>query len=338
MAAFLPARARIRVCSSLLVLLLTSYLDLAAQAAHYDPFNSLGSPTSNVPGYENRGGTTLRVTVFGENAKTRLDRQCLVKLTNTNSQNISWQTTDDRSEAGFGDLPAGHYEIEISAVGFVTSYKEFNAMSSFMPVNLDIVLRKDPAAVALRFADAAMPARARKETKQGISALKSGKWDEANKRLSAAYELAPENPDVNFLLGYAYYEKKELARASQFLGAATSLSPGNVQALTLLGRLSLEQEDYGRAVSNLERAVRVDSDYWVAHDLLAASYLKQRKFDAARQQAELAITKGKQGATASRLVLGQALINLGERERGIQTLKDSSPAPPRTQRSHRFRH
>ncbi len=102
-----------------------------------------------------------------------------------------------------------------------------------------------------------------------------------------------------------------------------------MQALTLLGRLSLQQEDYGRAVSNLEKAVLVDSDYWVAHDLLAASYLKERKFDKARDEAQLAISKGKGEATASQLVLGQALVNLGQRQEGIQALKDFVAAAPK---------
>src|SRR5215831_14922919 len=331
----LPLHAAIRLWSRLVLLVAAS--SLAAHAQHYDPFNSLGSTTSNVPGYENRGGTTLRITVFAENTKTRLDRQSLIKLTNTTSQNISWQTTDDRSEVGFGDLPSGRYDVEVSAVGFLTTHKEFQAASSFIPVNLEIILQKDPAAVALSFFDTAMPARARKETKHGVSALKSGKWNEADKRLAAAYKLAPQNPDVNFLLGYLYYQKKEFGKASQFLGTAASLSPSNVQTLTLLGRVSLVQEDYGRAVSNLEKAVIADSDYWVAHDLLAASYLKQQRFDQARQQAELAISKGKEAASASRLVLGQALIHLGQREQGIQTLKDfvanepKNPSVPQVQ-------
>jgi uncharacterized protein (DUF2141 family) len=158
-------RASLRLSSSLALLLVASAL--VAHAQHYDPFNSLGSTTSNVPGYENRGGTTLRITVFAESTKTRLDRQCLIKLINTNSQNISWQTTDERSEVGFGDLPSGHYDVEVSAVGFLTAHKEFQTMGAFIPVNLEIVLEKDPTAVSLSFVDEAMPARARKEAKHG---------------------------------------------------------------------------------------------------------------------------------------------------------------------------
>lgn len=295
----------------------------------YDPFNAGGNTPSEMRGYDYHGGAILLITVYSESTKTRLDRQSLVKLTNQSTQTVSWQTTTDLSEVTFGDVPFGHYDIEVSAVGYITGHKEFQALTAIGPVKLEIILQKDPAAVQLDFADGAMPPKARKETKRGVSALKSRKWDDADRRLGAAYKLAPENPDVNFLLGYLYYQRKDFGRAADFLGTASKLSPHNVQALTLLGRLRLQQEDYGRAVSNLEKAVSADSDYWVAHDLLAASYLKQRQYEKAREQAELAISKGKENATASQLVLGQALVNLGQRQEGINALKDFIAATPK---------
>ena len=295
-----------------------------------DPFNAQGT-TNSIRGFESHGGATLLLTVFSESTRTKLDRQALVKLTNQTSQTTTWQTSSQDSEVTFGDLQFGHFDIEVSAVGYLSSHKEFQATNSVAPFTFEIVLQKDPAAVQFNISDAAMPAKARKDAKHGVSALKSGKWDEAGKRLAAAYKTAPENSDLNFLLGFLYFQKKDYGRAADFLGNAASLGPSNVQALTLLGRLNLEQEDYGRAVSNFEKAVVLDSDYWVAHDLLATSYLKQQKYDKARDEAEVAINKSKGNAPASQLVLGQALINLGQRQEGIQTLKDfmaSSPKNP----------
>lgn len=317
------------------LLLLASLIAFApaafSQQPHTDIFNGIGSTTNNNPVYENNGGTMLRVTVFAETTKTRLDRQSLIRLNNTSTQNLSWQTTDDHSEVGFGGLPPGHYEVEANAVGYLPAHKEFQAIGSFSNVNLEFVLQKDPEAVKLNFEDGTMPPKARKQTKHGVSALKSGKWDEASKRLDAAYKLAPDNADVNFLLGYTYFEKKDFDRAADFLGNASNLSPHNVQALTLLGRLRLQQEDYSRAVSNLEKAVTADADYWIAHDLLAASYLKQKKYDKARDEAQTALNKSEGNAHASQLVLGQALVNLGQRPEGIQALKEflaNSPNNP----------
>lgn len=303
-----------------------------AQApARYDPFNDFSSPTNTTTGYISRNGTTARVVVFAENATTRLDRQSLVKLTNHGLQTISWQTTNELSETGFGDLPFGHYEIEVSAVGFISERREFQAITANVPIKLEIVLHKDPAAINFDIEDAALPAKARKQTKRGLSALKSGNLNEAGKRLSEAYQLAPSNPDLNFLLGYLYYQKKELGRAAEYLNSATTLNPSDAQALTLAGRLSLEQEDYGRAVSSLERAIVANSDSWVAHDLLATSYLKQQKYEQARDEAQTALTKAKGNAPASQLVLGQSLVNLGEKTEGLKALQEfvnNSPKSP----------
>ena len=176
-----------------------------------------------------------------------------------------------------------------------------------------------------------MSSKARKDTKHGISALKSGNLNAAEKWLDAAYKAAPSNSDLNFLLGYLYYEKKDLAHAQVYLGNATVLNPHDAQALTLMGRLGLQQADYGSATSFLRRAVDADSEYWMAHHFLGDAYLKQHDYQNARDQAQQAIDKAKMKANPAQLVLGQALINLGQQPEGIQALKsflEDSPKSP----------
>jgi tetratricopeptide (TPR) repeat protein len=302
----------------LLVILLPAVL---ASAQFADPFNGLGSTTITIRGNESRsGGTLLQVTIYAENGKTRLDRQSVLKLTNQTTQTTTWQTTSDISYAVI-ELPFGKYDIEISAVGYLSEHRELQVVGVFNTVPLEVILHRDPAAIDLSVAEAALPSKARRETKHGVSALKSGNLKDARKRLDAAYKLAPSNPDVNFLMGYLFYQQKELGQAQSYLGTATQLNPRNVQALTLLGRLGLMQANYSAAASTLERAIAADSEYWMAHNLLADTYLKQKRYEEARQQAELAIAKGKGGASTAQLALGQALVNLGQREQGIQALK-----------------
>src|SRR5581483_11445055 len=265
-------------CLCALFVLASTAAIFAQSPSRYDPYNFSGNSTSPMNGFKTTGGTPLFVNVFGENAKNRLDRQSLVKLTNETVQSISWQTTAENSQAAFGDVPFGHYDIEVSAVGYLSAHKELQVMTATVPITVDVTLQKDPQALNLDVADAALPPKARKETKHAISALKSGKWNDATRHLDAAQKIAPQNADLNFLLGFAYYQKKDLEGATHFLTTATNLTPDNAQALTLLGRISIQQENYGRAISNLEKAIVANSDYWVAHDLLAASYLKERKY------------------------------------------------------------
>src|SRR6476646_2629871 len=230
-----PRRAMRALVQLIAVSFLASAISVEGQQQHFDPFNNVDSTTNSPKGYITHSGSTLFITVYSESTKTRLDRQCIVKVTNQSLQNISWQTTNGESEASFGDVPFGHYDAEVNAVGYLTAHKEFQVVSPTIPIKLEIVLQKDPAAVDLKVSAEALPAKARKDTKHGVSALKSGKWDEANKRLDAAYKIAPSNADINFLLGYVYYQKKQFGKASDYLGTATNINPRNVQALTLLG-------------------------------------------------------------------------------------------------------
>ena len=94
------------------------------------PFNSVGSTTSQIQIYQSQGGALL-LTVYSD-PKVRLDRQAVVKLYNKNTKDSVWQTTNDKSEASFGDLNVAQYGIEVSAVGYLTAHKDLNVTSAIV--------------------------------------------------------------------------------------------------------------------------------------------------------------------------------------------------------------
>lgn len=312
------------VCCLALLLCVTS------AEAQGDPFNSMTSTTTLTPGYYSNGGTPLIVRVFtAKNA--RLDRQAIVKLSNESTHYETTQATDENSQAAFVGLQFGHYVLEVSAVGYLTTRKEFQLVSQNSTYQEILTLEPDPAAINLKSDDGTMPSKARKNAKRGVSALKSGNLNAAEKWLDAAYKTVPSNSDVNFLLGYLYFQRRDYTQAQTFLGSAANLNPRDAQALTLLGRLGLQQGDYVGASNALRKAIEADSDYWMAHHFLADAYLKQRDYDKAREQAMLAIGDGRVKGNPAKLILGQALVNLGQEKEGIQTLKtfvDESPKNP----------
>jgi tetratricopeptide (TPR) repeat protein len=281
--------------------------------------------------YQARDGEALVIiSVFADNGRNHLDRQSVIKMTNEITKNVTWQTTDDKSEAAVG-LLFGKYEIEISAVGYLSQKKEVQANNTLITTRMEFSLHHDPSAVDLNISDETVPPKARGDLKRGLSALKSANLKEAQKRLDAAHKLAPSNPDVNYLLGYVAYQQKDLAQARSYLGTAASLSSRNVRVLTLLGQVEIAQENYPDAAATLEKATDADVDNWMTHNLLANAYLKLKNYEGARQQGELAIAKGKAGANAANLPLGQALVNLGKKEEGIRALRtfiQNSPNDP----------
>jgi tetratricopeptide (TPR) repeat protein len=303
---------------------------------------ALGHPqsTDRIPGtlnvepsvvYRTDPGTcVLLFKVFGEKLSVPIDRQALLKLVNLKDQKVVWQTTEENSQGAFTNVPFGNYDVEISAVGYLSTHQVAQTSNAQLQ-QFEIVLRRDPAAINLDVDDRTLPSKARKEMKHGVSALKSRNLKDAEKHLVEAYKTAPSNAELNFLLGYLYFEQRDYEKASNYLGTATKLRPNDGTSLTLLGRAYLERKDYPQAQSTLERAVATDAETWLPHNLLADAYFRQKNYDKARDEAQVAINKGKAEANPARLILGQALINLGQDDQGIQALEtflQQSPSQP----------
>jgi tetratricopeptide (TPR) repeat protein len=296
---------------------------------------------ATVRAYRTDPGTGVLIfEVFSERHGVHLDRQALLKLVNLDTQSATWQTTENPSQGIYGEsaslgaftnVPIGHYDVEVSAVGYLSAHQDVRVVGTLVQQQLDIVLHRDPDAINLDAAGNILSGKARKETRRAVSALKSGNLKEAQKRLDEAYKSAPTSPDLNFLLGYLYFQKGDFTQAGTYLGTATNLAPHNAQALTLLGRTGLERKDYPAARSALEQAVLADSENWLPHNLLADTYLHEKNYIKARDEAQVAITKGKTLAGSAELVLGEALVNLGFNEEGIQALNlflQQSPRNP----------
>lgn len=286
--------------------------------------------------YDTAPGTGVLIfNVFSEHTTAHLDRQALIKVINSTDHTATFQTTDDNAQSVLTNVAFGNYEVEVSAVGYLSERKELLVQNSLAPSKIEIVLHRDPAAIHLDVADSILSPKARKEAKHAILALKSNHLAAAQKQLDQAYGLAPNSPDVNFLLGYLHFEKKEYPKAANYLGTAATLNPHNGQTWTLLGRTNLESEDYPAARSALEQAVIADSENWLPHNLLADAYLHQKEYGKARDEAQIALAKG-QGASKSasspaNLMLGEALLGLGQNQDGIQALNkflDESPRHP----------
>ncbi len=295
----------------------------------YDPFSD--PQRAGARGVYDSAGAVAILTVYGED-KHRLDRQALVKLTNKANNEIAWRTTQDNSEALFNNLLVGTYDLEISAVGYLTEHKSLVVGGLFVTYRPEVFLKRDPVAVDLTAREAReMRPKARREMNRAILALRSGDLNQARKRLTAAYNAAPSSPDVNFLLGYFWFAKQNFPEAEKYLVEAVGRDNQNVQALTLLGRVRLLRDDEEGARRPLEQAVAADPEYWLAHSLLGQTYLKLRDYEKARDQAQLAVEKGKGLGNSAQLVLGQALANLGQNKEAVTAFSaflNGSPASP----------
>jgi len=286
--------------------------------------------------YNTAPGTGIVIIrVWAERKSEPLARQALLRLISSETHSGVYQTTEDNAQGVFTDVALGSYEVEASAVGYIGEHAELTVLNALSPVEIDLVLQRDPDAIHLDVADTVMTPKARKDAKRAISMMNSGNLKGAQHELDDAFAMSPASPDLNFLLGYLYFQKKDFAMAQTYLETAASLNPQDAQALTLLGRTSLEQKDYESARSTLERAIIVDSENWLPHDLLADAYLHQKNFDKAQAEAGVAIAKGKSASktdiSPAQLILGESLIGVGNYEEGVQALEsflEQSPQHP----------
>ena len=325
-AAIFRVRAERFVGAVVFVLLLLQAIAASQVAGSFGHPDETRTALSTSP---NTGIITFKV--FAERNGVRLNQQAVVKLVNLTTQSATWYSTGDNSQGVFTEIPYGDYTAEISAVGYLSSHQDLKLIAIRSVQDFDVVLHRDPAAINLDVADTLLSAKARKQAQHAVSALKSGNLKEAQKQLDEAYKSAPTSPDLNFLLGYLYFQKKDFSQAGTYLSTATNLNPHNAQALTLLGRAGLERQDYPAARSALERAVLADAENWLPHNLLADAYLREKDYGKARDEAKVAISKGKTVASPAQLVLGQALVNLGRNQEGIQALNtflQESPKHP----------
>ncbi|MGH9546255.1 MAG: tetratricopeptide repeat protein [Terriglobales bacterium] len=296
-----------------------------------DPFGRPES-TVGVPTYGR--GSVLILTVLN-NTGALLDRQAVVKLSNKKDGGVIWRTTDGSSIATFEDVPFGTYDIEVSAVGYLPGHQELKADLQFYSYHLEMRVKPDPNAIELTTPPAAkIPSKARKQINRAVTDLKSGKWEAAQKKLEAAAKLAPSDSEIDFLLGYLFFQKQEYEQARSSLDKAIASDPHNAQALTLSGRVRVRSHDFAGAKPILEQAVAANPDSWMAHYLLAETYLRLNEFEKSREQAQIAVERGKGGGNAAQIVLGEAQASLGRDREAVQTLNaflqgtpDSPSAP-----------
>ncbi len=241
-------------------------------------------------------------------------------------------TRGGRSEARFGNLEPGPYDLQVSAAGYATVVRSIELPIGAPEIRIVVVLNRDGSLDPITTPPSSrIPENARKEVERGIEAYKTKQFSAAEKHLRKAYKRAPENADLNYLLGVLYLEKKDFGQARSFLETAIAADPRHARALTTLGRVLLIQKEAAGAINYLQKSLAVDPGQWTAHWLLGSAYLRRKEFEKASQESQAAIEMGKGAGNAARLVLGQALAGAGQYPKAIEELEtflQEVPASP----------
>jgi tetratricopeptide (TPR) repeat protein len=266
-----------------------------------------------------------------------IESEAVVKLNGT-----SWiQTTATQQQgiATFNRIPAGDYQIEVSAPGYETAQDHVNVFGHGT-TEAFIALRHTGESVGQK-AYPGMPlliGKAKKELDAAVKALQDNHLSDAASHINAALKSAPAHPDVQYVAGLIAVAQKDNVAAQKYYLAAIGIYPNHVGAQIGLASMMIQQNHAAEAIPHLEKAAAVSPNQWRAHWLLAEAYLDAGQDPAkAKTNATRAIELGGQKAVDAQVTLARAEIAGGEREAARTQLEKyvhdypANPGVPRAQ-------
>lgn len=218
----------------------------------------------------------------------------------------------------------GHFTVTVEAAGYKSGQEDVS-LTTEMKLEVEISLQRDTFS---NFAPGAagspiLAPKAKEALDKGRQALRDDKLEDAEKALDQAMKLAPNNPEVLYVLGVLDLKKREWAKAQSVLGKATQMEPNGARALAALRMALCNQNKYTEAIPPLEKSVQLDpvSD-WETHWSLAESYYHSERFDEALKVSQQALTESNGQVPQVDLLVAKSLVAVGRYEDSANVLRE----------------
>ncbi len=223
--------------------------------------------------------------------------------------------TKDTALVAFSHIPAGDCLIDVDAPGYKVAHERALVADSLTARNQYVYVYLHPASeIGAPAARPKISLNVLKEIDKSTEAMHKNHPDDARKHLLKAADNAPQNPDVQYLLGTLEVSQNNLSAASARFEKAIALYPTHEHALLALGTLQLKNNHLPEAVATLECAVQANTLSYRAQYFLAAAYLQQREYAKAQPHAEKAIALGANKIPMAHTLLGEILSGAGDRD------------------------
>lgn len=120
---------------------------------------------------------------------------------------------------------------------------------------------------------------------KGWSLISLGEYEGAEKALTRALELAPDDPQSESLLGWAQMLQEKYDDALMNFQKVLMREPANALARINVGYICLKKRIFGEAIEHLSKAIRLDNDRKAtlyAHFYLGLVYLEREMYEDAQ--------------------------------------------------------
>lgn len=151
---------------------------------------------------------------------------------------------------------------------------------------------------------------ARRLCDEGCDLLAERRYAEAEAKLRAAVDAAPEDETALYNLGLALHFQRRREEAAGILERAVKhAAPVNPAPLIALGMVQYELERFAAARESLLSALRLDCKHPAAHYYLGLILLKEGRVDEATEAFEEVIAERPTFVQARLLALGEGYLN-----------------------------
>jgi tetratricopeptide (TPR) repeat protein len=250
-----------------------------------------------------------------------LKSMAVVTLYASSGLPVSTATTKG-TQALFAQLAPGQYYVEVEAPGYWKMREEamVDATVSDNIVKVSLTPAVAGSAPPVYSHTPLLKPEVQKDLNKAVAALRANNLDAAQKLLKPVFRVAPNHPDVLYVMGMLADKKANTAEAENYWEKAISFDPKHAVSVYALGQLYMREGNYVKAGELGQKALDLDPNSWKAHSLLASVAFRQDHYGEAVSHGERALELGKEQAAGIAIVLAQALAVQGRRDEAIQVL------------------
>ena len=159
---------------------------------------------------------------------------------------------------------------------------------------------------------------------KGWSLISLGEYDGAEKALTRALQLAPDDPQSESLLGWAQMLQEKYDDALMNFQKVLMREPANALARINVGYICLKKRIFGEAIEHLSKAIRLGNDRKAtlyAHFYLGLVYLEREMYEDAQTFFRKTLQIGPNLIEAY-FELGRALWFDGQKDAAMEAWRD----------------
>jgi tetratricopeptide (TPR) repeat protein len=161
----------------------------------------------------------------------------------------------------------------------------------------------------------------------GDELLRMGRVEEANAQFQKALELAPNDMEAYWNIGYAFVRYGRLDEAISLYQKALQIRPDSAIACYNLGNALLQKGRVDEAIPQYQKAVQIKPDFALAYSSLGNALMKRGRVDEAIPQYQKAVEIHPNDALACDNI-GNALMQRGRVDEAITQYKKAAQIDP----------